>query len=88
MPDVEVFRTKLADNIHQQLTAEQLAEVIITAAMESQYGKAFTFTTGFAKMINTLAQSILTHPELRQQALTLVHTYLEQKNDYSKNRSI
>jgi len=88
MPDVEVFRTKLADNIHQQLTAEQLAEVIITAAMERQYGKAFTFTTGFAKMINTLAQSILTHPELRQQALTLVHTYLEQKNDYSKNRSI
>ena len=77
MPNLSTFDEKLGNLISHNLTAKELAERIVIAALESEYGKSFTLTAGFAKMVNTLAESIVTNPELRRQALAVASNYIE-----------
>jgi len=83
MPNLDTFKDKLGQTIDSNLTAKQLAERIVCAALESEYGKNFTMTAGFAKMVNTLADSIVANPDLRRQALAVATYYI--KNDNTKN---
>lgn len=83
MPNINRFKDKLGQTINSNLTAKELAERIVRAALETEYGKNFTMTAGFAKMVNTLADSIVANPELRRQALSVATHYI--KNDNTKN---
>lgn len=71
MPNLEVFKERLLGSIQANLTAKELAQCVIIAALEAEYGHSFTMTPGFAKMVNTLAESIVTNPELRRHALAI-----------------
>jgi hypothetical protein len=76
MPNLGLFEEKLQNTLDQNLSAKELAERIVVAALESEFGKSFTMSRGFAKMVNTLADSIVTNPELRRQALAVASTYI------------
>ncbi len=77
MPNLGLFEEKLANTLDQNLSAKELAERIVIAVLEAEYGKSFTTSRGFAKMVNTLADSIVTNPDLRRQALAIASTYLD-----------
>lgn len=86
MPNINTFEEKLKDSIDANLPAKELAKRIVVAVLESEYGKTFTLTSGFAKMVNTLADSIVTNPDLRRQTLAVASAYIKKKSrDSSKN---
>lgn len=85
MPNLDLFEEKLEQIIDPNLTAKELASRIVTAALESEFGKSFTLTPGFAKMIDTLADSIVTNPDLRRQTLTVASLYTKKNHDHKKN---
>ena len=85
MPNLGNFEEKLENLVDPSLSAKELAERIVTAALESEYGKTFTLTPGFAKMVNTLADSIVTNPELRRQALAIASTYIQKNRGNKKD---
>jgi hypothetical protein len=79
MPNIANFESRLGEAINPALTAKELAERIVVAALECEYGRNFTLSPGFAKMVNTLADSIVANPELRRQALAVASYYLNKK---------
>lgn len=85
MPNLDNFKDILEKTINPNLSAKELAVCMVTAALESEFGKSFTLTAGFAKMVNTLADSIVTNPELRRQALAVASVYVKKKRDHQKN---
>jgi hypothetical protein len=89
MSNLATFEEKLTTTLHPELTAKQMAEKIVVAVLESEYGKAFTlkhrtsgftFSPAFAKMVNVLADFIVTDPELRRQTLSIASTYIRRKS--------
>ena len=76
---VSQFAHRLADLLEPNLTALETVERMVRAALEVEFGTAFTLSSGFAKMLKTIAQSITTNPELRRQALAIASLYLEKK---------
>ena len=85
MPNLDTFEEKLGSTLDPNLTAKELAERIVTAALESEFGKSFTISRGFAKMVSTLADSIVTNPELRRQALAVASVYIKRNRGNKKN---
>jgi hypothetical protein len=81
MQNIINFQEKLGNLIEPTLTAKGLAECIVIAALESEYGKSFTLNRGFARMVSVLADSIVANPELRRQALAVASTYFKQNRD-------
>ncbi len=76
MPNIANFEERLGTAITADLSAKELAERIVIAALESEYGRNFTSSPGFAKMVNTLADTIVTNPDLRRQALAVASHYI------------
>jgi hypothetical protein len=85
MPNLAQFEEKLNQNIHPSLSAKEMAEAIVIAALEAEYGKSFTLTKGFAKMVNALAEVLVTNPELRRQALGIASQYTKKNRDHQKS---
>ena len=85
MPNIANFTDKLGATMHPNLTAKELAERIVVAALEAEYGRNFTLSPGFAKMVNTLADSIVTNPELRRQTLAVASHYLSKSDNDKKS---
>ena len=85
MPNLDHFEEKLEKLIDSNLTAKELAERIVIAALESEFGKSFTLTAGFDKMVNTLANSIVTNPDLRRQTLAVASTYIKKNRGSTKD---
>jgi hypothetical protein len=79
MPNLDRFEEKLAGLLDPGLTAKELAARIVTAALESEFGKTFTLTPGFARMVSTLADSIVTNPELRRQTLAIASVFINKQ---------
>ncbi len=71
MANFERFEEKLDQQIHPSLSSKELAEKIVIAALEAEYGRSFTLNRGFAKMVDALAEVLVTNPELRRQALSV-----------------
>lgn len=85
MPNLDEFENKLERVISPNLTAKELAEKMVIAVLETEYGKSFTLSKGFAKMVNTLADSIVTNPDLRRQALAIASRYNKKEHEYQKS---
>jgi len=79
MPNYELFEQKLAGNLSAGLSAKEMAEHFVVAALETEFGRSFTTSPGFAKMVNTLAEAIVTNPELRRQTLAMASFYIKKK---------
>ncbi|MFA5113698.1 MAG: hypothetical protein WC529_05330 [Candidatus Margulisiibacteriota bacterium] len=79
MPNYELFEQKIATNLSAGLTAKEMAERFVVAALESEFGHSFTTSPGFAKMVDTLAEAIVTNPELRRQTLAMASLYIKKK---------
>jgi hypothetical protein len=79
MPNYELFEAKLTGNLSAGLSAKEMAERFVVAALEAEFGRNFTTSPGFAKMVNTLAEAIVTNPELRRQTLAMASLYIKKK---------
>ena len=85
MSNLNNFDERLKNLVSPNLTAKELAERIVLAALESEFGRSFTLNRGFAKMVNTLADSIVLNPELRRQALAVASTYISKNLEHQKD---
>lgn len=86
MPNLEAFEERISVVIHPSLSAKEMAEHFVIAALEAEYGKTFTLSPGFAKMVDTLAEMIVTHPELRRQTLAVASLLIKKNRVNQKNR--
>ena len=87
MPNLTAFEQRVTTVMHPSLSAKEMAEHFIVAALEAEYGKAFTLSPGFAKMVNTLAEMMVTNPDLRRQTLSVASLLIKKNRDNQKNRS-
>ena len=85
MASLELFEQKLNQQIHPSLSSKELAEKIVIAALEAEYGRSFTLNRGFAKMVDALAEVLVTNPELRRQALSVASAYCKKNRDHQKS---
>ncbi|MBI5078746.1 hypothetical protein HZB08_01845 [Candidatus Saganbacteria bacterium] len=83
--NLKVFEENLTAAIDPALSAKGMAERIVTAALEAEFGKAFTLSPGFAKIVGTLAEVVVTNPELRRQALAVASVYIKKNRDRQKS---
>ncbi len=81
MPNLDSFEEKLKSSVEPNLSAKELAERLVVAALESEFGKSFTLTPGFAKMVNTIADAVVTNPDLRRQTLSVASDYIKINRD-------
>jgi hypothetical protein len=75
----ELFESRLSEMLEPTLSAKELIEKIVTAALEIEFGPTFTLSKGFAKMVSTIADAIVTNPELRRQALAVASHFISRK---------
>ena len=87
MPNLDSFEEKIISTVGPNLSAKELAQQLVLAVLESEFGKSFTLTPGFAKMVNTLADAVVTNPDLRRQALSVASIYIKSNRDNQKNIS-
>jgi len=87
MPNLKAFEENISCSLKAGLSAKEMAERFVIAALETEYGKAFTMSPGFAKMSNTLAEMIVTNPDLRRQTLAMASLYIKKTRDNQKNRA-
>ncbi len=85
MASLELFEEKLNKDLHPSLSSKEMAEKIVIAALEAEYGKSFTLNRGFAKMVNALAEVLVTNPELRRQALHIASLAIKKNRDHQKS---
>ena len=81
MTNFEIFKEKIEKNVGSNLSAKELAERIVAAALEAEYGRSFTMSPGFAKMVSVLAEVIVTNPDLRRQALAVASESINKNRD-------
>jgi hypothetical protein len=73
------FESRLEETLQPTLSAKELIENIVRTALEVEFGHSFTISPGFAKMVSTIADAIVTNPELRRQALAIASIYIGRK---------
>lgn len=78
------FRDLLEQTIVPHLSARDLVTIIISGALEVEFGKSFTLNPGFDKMVKKIADSLMVDPNLRRQALQVVSQVLEAKTGTEK----
>lgn len=86
MPNLEAFKEKIEGSVHSGLSAKEMAERFVVAALEAEYGKTFTLSPNFAKMVSTLAEMIVTNPELRRQALATASMYIRKNREQDRKK--
>jgi hypothetical protein len=74
------FGLKLGKLMNPALSAKELVENIVRSALETEYGAIFTLNSGFDKMVSAVADTIITNPDLRRQALAIASFYISKKN--------
>jgi hypothetical protein len=88
MPNLEAFEERVCSVMHPSLSAKEMAEHFVIAALEAEFGKAFTLSPGFAKMVSTLAEMMVTNPDLRRQTLSVASVMIKKNRVNQKNRPI
>ncbi|MBU0687669.1 MAG: hypothetical protein KKB81_07500 [Candidatus Margulisbacteria bacterium] len=79
----DVFEKRLEDLLSPSLSAKELIENIVRAALEVEFGSTFTLSRGFDKMTGAIADAVVTNPELRRQALAIASLYISKKDAQS-----
>ncbi len=82
------FKEALAETVNPYLPAKELVVQVVRTALNVQYGGAFTKSSFSARMVDTIASTIITNPELRRQVFVMVDPILKVKadNDTKQNR--
>jgi len=73
------FHEKLSESIDLGLSAKELVEKIVRAALEAEFGGGFTRSKGFDKMVGTIADVMVANPDLRRQSLSIASSYIGKK---------
>ena len=80
----DIFEKRLEALLSPSLSAKELIEKIVRAALEVEFGPSFTLSKGFDKMLSAIADAVVTNPDLRRQALAVASVYISKKGDQSK----
>jgi len=72
----ERFGELLEGLIQPGLPAKELVMRIVRATLETEFGRGFTLSKGFDKMIGTIADAIVTNPDLRRESLVIASKYM------------
>ena len=78
------FWEKLSSVIMPNLPAKDLISMIVRSALEVEFGASFTLNKNFGKMVDKIADSIMTNPETRRQALSAASIFIEKKMNMGK----
>lgn len=82
----DIFNERMMETVNPGSSAKELLEKIVKSALEVEFGAEFTLNSGFAKMVSKIADSLITNPELRRQALTVAGTYINRKMELKKTK--
>ncbi|MFA5098328.1 MAG: hypothetical protein WC490_06875 [Candidatus Margulisiibacteriota bacterium] len=80
----ERFYEKLSSVIMPNLPAKELISMMVSSALEVEFGTSFTLNPNFAKMVGKIADSIMTNPDIRRQALSAASIFIEKKMQMGK----
>lgn len=86
MPNLEMFEEKFSAAVHPAHSSKELSRSVVVAALETEFGRAFTMSPGFVKMVDALAEVIVTNPELRNQVLSVASYYIKKNRDHQAYR--
>ncbi|MEK7376633.1 MAG: hypothetical protein AABZ57_05675 [Candidatus Margulisiibacteriota bacterium] len=78
------FFEKLSTVIMPNLPAKDLIAMIVRSALEVEFGASFTLNKNFGKMVDKIADSIMTNPDTRRQALSAASIFIEKKMNMGK----
>lgn len=84
---IDIFNSRMLEQIGPGSSAKELIEKIVKSALEVEFGAAFTLNPGFNKMVSKIADSVVTNPEMRRQALAVASTYISKKIEGTKLRN-
>lgn len=76
-----LFGSMLEKALEPNLSAKELIEKIVRCALDIEFGSTFTLSMGFDKMVSAIADTIVTNPELRRQALAIASIYISKKTE-------
>ena len=80
------FGNKLQQILEPSLSAKDLIDKIVRTALEIEFGPIFTTNRSFGKMVSVIADSIITNPDLRRQALAIASIYISRKMTVEKTK--
>lgn len=83
---VDIFHNRMLEQIEPGCSAKELVERIVKSALEVEFGSAFTLNPGFTRMVSKIADSMITNPDMRRQALSVASTYINKKMEETKLR--
>jgi len=83
---VDIFHTRMLEQIQPHNSARELVEKIVKTALEVEYGQSFTVSKNFARMVSKISDAIVTNPDLRRQALSVASVYIDKKIEEIKLR--
>lgn len=86
MANLEAFEGKISAAVNPANSPKETARQMVVAALETEFGRTFTMSPSFAKMVDTLAEVLVTNPDLRRQVLSIASFYIKKKRDYQKSR--
>jgi hypothetical protein len=86
MANLEAFEEKISSAVHPAHSPKETARQMVIAALETEFGRAFTISPSFAKMVDALAEVLVTNPDLRRQVLSVASFYIKKNRDYQKSR--
>jgi len=82
---VGIFNERMLEQVTPGSSAKELLEKIVRSALEVEFGSEFTLNPGFAKMVSKIADSLVTNPELRRQALSVASTFITKKMEINRS---
>jgi hypothetical protein len=77
--NIQRFQEKLKETLTSNLPAKELVSIIISGALEVEFGRSFTLSRNFDKIVRKVADTVVTNPDLRRQALAVASIFLEKK---------
>ena len=80
------FFEKLSTVIMPNLPAKDLIAMIVRSALEVEFGASFTLNKNFDKMVDKIADLIMTNPDTRRQALSAASIFIEKKMNMGKKQ--
>ncbi len=84
--NINNFVEELSKVLKPTLPAKELVSTVVKIALEVNFGKNFTLTKGFDKMVEKISNGIIVDPILRRQVLSVASWVLDNdKKSQQKN---
>jgi hypothetical protein len=83
---IDIFHARMLEQIDPHSSAKEHVEKIVRSALEVEYGRSFTLSSNFSKMVSKIADVVVSNPDLRRQALSVATVFIDKKMEETRLR--